>query len=43
MLGKKDCTNKTNIFHVVPFLNLVAIKGDPIGLGYKINPQAKVR
>ena len=38
-VGKQDHITKIRFSHVVPSLKLVASKGDPMGLGYKVNHQ----
>ena len=34
---KRDYTTKIGVSHVVPTLKLMASKGDPTGLEYKVN------
>lgn len=36
-VGKQDHVTKIRISHVVATLKLMASKGDPTGLGYKVN------
>ena len=40
---KQDHVTKIMVSHVVPLLMPVANKGDPTGLGYKINHQVGTR
>jgi len=42
-VGKRDHATKTRVSHVVPLPKLVANRGDPMGLGYKINHQVGTR